>query len=348
MISIEEKQFRKLRDVWENWLHLFVEGTDWIQKQRIEKFQNDPIYHEMILHCLEHEHVASAMKWIKDGIFRRTQSPAIIENPTLTGYEMNNGGSPYSYCIQATVFPFCGWDYLRVKKFKNSSCLVCMFGEYIESVLRSFMKKLSKRQIRFQIVLSDCMDIKQHLEVEVVYDRIVTSNLMDYIFLLDLLKLCSELLNQENTRATIVTQTMTWDRIYWPEKGLRPNYLRKAFGKWMKIALEDIKRSSSNVTDSACLNSLEYVDESCEFDDYLRSQFYADGLRQEIEKEPNAPEYYKIPTKKDLGKSLQLCLRESVKNENTIVFFKPAVNRRRANTINPSIRNLEWIYLKEK
>ena len=235
-----------------------------------------------------------------------------------------------------------------MKKFKNSSCLVCMFGEYIESVLRSFMKKLSKRQIRFQIVLSDCMDIKQHLEVEAVYDRILTSNLMDYIFLLDLLKLCSELLNQENNRATIVTQTMTWDRIYWPEKGLRPNYLRKAFGKWMKIALEDIKRSSSNVTDSACLNSLEYVDESCEFDDYLRSQFYADGLRQEIENEPNAPEYYKIPTKKDLGNSLQLRLRESVRNENTIVFFKPAVNRRRANTINPSIRNLEWIYLKEK
>ena len=122
-------------------------------------------------------------KWVEDGVVKRSRSQTFAENPTLTVADRVARYAPYSYQVQTDLVPFAGWDYLEVKKFKSSNCLVTMYGEYIECILRNFMAKLSKQQVSFQIALCDCMDIKQHLEEETVYDRILTSNLMDYLFL---------------------------------------------------------------------------------------------------------------------------------------------------------------------
>ena len=63
-----------------------------------------------------------------------------------------------------------------------------MYANYIGSKLTAFMEKLSSKQVSFDIVLGDCMKIDKNLNEEEKYDRILTSNLMDYILLPKLLR----------------------------------------------------------------------------------------------------------------------------------------------------------------
>ena len=156
---------------------------------------------------------------MEDGLFLRSDMPAFAENPTLTGYNITKGPTAYSYsyCIYADILPFTGWDYLEVKKFKHVNSLITMYGAYVEDVLRAVMKKLSTKQVSFQVILCDCLGIEQYIQEETKYDRILTGNLIDYIILPRLLKICSRKLNHENPFATIVTETHNWTRDFCPE-----------------------------------------------------------------------------------------------------------------------------------
>ena len=347
LISINEAQFKRMQDVWKTWLNLQVQGTKWIQRQRQQAINSNILVVQRNKEYIENipvEHAASAKKWINDGMFNRTNAPAFAENPTLTG--VNVAAAPYSYCVLPELIPFSGWDYLQVKKFKSCSCLVTMYGEYIECILRNFMKKLTKQQVSFQIALSDCVHIKQHLETGEVYDRILTSNLMDYILLPDLLKLCSEMLNHSNEYATIITETITWIElcpqgdITWPLNQIKILML-------LKIAMEDTKRSPFAEDDSG-VSVVEYLDNSCEFVDLLRALFYTDRLKKMTGDFPTTSKTCPIPITKELGNEFQLCLRDGVRNENRIVFFRPAINRRRVTIVDGFERYLEWVPLQKK
>mgnify|MGYP002804043507 FL=1 len=204
LISVGETQFKQIRHVWKTWLGLEVQGTRWIKKRRKEEMNSDVKYlarNSAYIKNVPVEHADAVKKWTEDGVFKRTQAPIFAENQTLTGVDRAARYAPYSYAIPPENVPFSGWDYVQVKKFKSSNCLVTMYGDYIECILRNFMKRLSKKQISFQIALCDCLDIKQHLESGTMYDRILTSNLMDYVFLPNLLKLGSQVLNHDSHHA---------------------------------------------------------------------------------------------------------------------------------------------------
>ena len=349
LITINEMQFKQLQEVWKTWLGLRVQGTKWIQKQRGEVVNSDMAIvaqHSRYIKIVPVEHANTVKKWIGDGVFKRTQAPTFSENPTLTGVDLAARHAPYSYGIPPGEYPFSGWDYLEVKKFKKSSCLVTMYGDYIECILRNVMKKLSKQQVSFQIVLSDCMDIKQHLEVDTVYDRILTSNLMDYVFLPNLLKLCSQILNRDNHHATIITETIGWDDLI-PEGGFSCPSNQLQIPKLTKMAFEDTKRYPFTKEDGGRSITIEYLDNSSEFDNYLRAMFYAYRLKRMAE---SASTNHKptIPVIKELGNEFQLRLRDGIRNENRIVFFRPAINRRRVTAVTGMERYLEWVPLQKK
>ena len=342
LISVDEKQIKQLQDVWKSWLSLRVQGTNWIQKQREKQFKSNLEFiarNASYIQNVPVQHANALKKWIEDGVFKRTQSPTFAENPTLTGVDVAARYAPYSYQVQPELVPFAGWDYLQVKKFKSSSCLVTMYGEYIECILRNFIAKLSKQQVSFQVALCDCMDIKQHLEEETVYDRILTSNLMDYLFLPNLLNQCSQMLNHDNHHATLVTETLLWSNFI-PQGDIRFPPRNMLIPHLAKIALEDTKRSS--FAQDNCESVIEYLDNSWEFFSYLRALFYADRLQKEKKSEAT------IPLIKELGNEFQLQLRDSIQNENRIVFFRLAVNRRRVTILTGRERFLEWIPMKKK
>ncbi len=347
LITIDETQFKQLQQVWKTWLGLRVKGTNWIQRQRKKIIHADT---ELVARNFAYinnapaQHANAIKKWIDDGVFLRTQEPTFGENPTLTGVDLAARHAPYSYGIPGGHYPFTGWDYVQVKKFKSSSCLVTMYGDYIECILRNFIKILSKQQVSFQIAPGDCMDVKQHLQPNIVYDRILTSNLMDYLFLPNLLKLCSQVLNHDNHHATIITETIVWARDIMHEGFLSFPPNRSQIPKLTKIALEDTKRAS--FTDDDGRSVIEYLDNSCAFFNFLRAMFYAHRLRRpkeagSINHKPT------IPVIKELGNEFKLRLRDGIRNENRIVFFKPAVNRRKVNTVSGMERYLEWIPLQD-
>ena len=332
-----------------------VKGTTWIQKEREIEFKMEPTSYfgkETYFTAIPQQHVKSAKKWMDDGLFLRSDMPAFAENPTLTGYDIKKGRLEYSYsyCIGSDILPFSGWDYLEVKKFKHANSLITMYGAYIENLLRAVMKKLSTKQVSFQVILCDSLEIEQYIEEKTKYDRILTGNLMDYIILPRLLKICSRKLNHENSFATIVTETQNWTRDFCTvlseadfnsSKTMTPHMVLQLL-RLKKTALEDT--NNPRQVDGA--NSYrEYLDNSAEFVDFIRALFHAYSIRKGRYDDADSTENPKIPTVKVLGNEFQLKLRDGFRNENRIATFKMAVNRRRVTTIKGIERVLEWVSL---
>ena len=191
LTSLNESHLKVLREVWKRWLDMRVEGTSSIRKQRLEAINEDPRNFDgkiSYYKCIPKEHVPTAQRYMEDGVFRRTQGCSFAENPTLTGPSVFSEDGPFTYCCPIDALPFAGWDYVEVKKFKHTKSLVSMYGKYIDSKLASFMEKLTSKQVSFDIILGDCVNIEEYLNKETTYDRILTSNLMDYIFLPKLLR----------------------------------------------------------------------------------------------------------------------------------------------------------------
>ena len=329
-----------------------VKGTTWIQQERGAVFSLAPDSLggiESYYNCIPQEHVKSAKKWMGDGLFLRNQMPPFAENPTLTGYCPQDRSKPYFYCIPSDVLPFRGWDYIQVKKFKFKDSLVTMYGAYIENLLKMVMRKLCNKQVYFQILLCDCMGIERYIDKKTKYDRILTSNLMDYIILPDLLKVCSEKLNHGNTYATIVTETQNWSRDICPDVELDDfsNALALFSGPG-ETALKDTK--NRQLVKDGGVGFVEYIDNSTDFIDLLRALFYAYTSRKEFRGRHNSSdlESQKVPTLKVLGNGFKLQLRDCFRNENRIAHFKIAVNRRRVTMITGYERILEWIPLQSE
>ena len=191
IISVDAIHFKKLQEIWRRWLQIKVKGTKNIAKQREEAMKADSgsFFGKFnYYNCIPREHVASAKKYMEDGGFRRTPKCSFAENSTLTGPPFMCEDAPFTYAVPTSVLPFIGWDYIEVEKFKHNKSLVAMFGNYIEHKLSCFMEKLTSKQVSFDIILGDCLKIDESLNKEEKYDRILTSNLMDYILLPELLR----------------------------------------------------------------------------------------------------------------------------------------------------------------
>jgi hypothetical protein len=87
----------------------------------------------------------------------------------------------------------------------------------------------------------------------------------------------------------------------------------------------------------------EYLDNSNQWQDYLRALFHVFQKRYKS----GSSHSTRLPTLKELGSEFQLRLRDGLRNENRIVFFKQAVNQRRVSMITGLERYLEWTINKE-
>jgi hypothetical protein len=223
-----------------------------------------------------------------------------------------------------------------------------MYGAYIENILKMVMKKLSSKQVRFQILLCDCMAIEQFIDEEAKYDRILTSNLMDYIILPALLKLCSHKLNHGNHFTTIVTEAHNWTRDFYPEADVTGvSDMSAECYKLAKTALGDTKNPQQVQDGTTGLR--EYLDNATEFIDFIRALFHTYSIRKGLEDGcGHLTEPPKIPTVKVLGNEFQLQLRDGFRNENRIAPFKMAVNRRRVTMILGLERIIEWVPLQSE
>ena len=86
-------------------------------------------------------------------------------------------------------------------------------------------------------------------------------------------------------------------------------------------------------------NFREYFDNSNEWQEYLRALFYLYRSRYGTGSFKSS----KLPLLNDLGNEFQLRLRDGPRNENRIVFFKRAINRRRVTMVSGLERYMEWV-----
>ena len=191
LVNVSENHCKELNTVWSRWLDLSKEGMANIQEQRQKAMGKDPgSFEGKMLYCntIPRKYRASAVKYMEDGVFQCTPKCSFADNPTLTGPPILFDHEPFTYSIPTSVLPFAGWDYIEIKKFNDRNSLISMYGNYIQSKLVGLMQKLNAKQISFDILLGDCMKIEELLKKEEKYDRILTSNLVDYIFLPELLR----------------------------------------------------------------------------------------------------------------------------------------------------------------
>jgi hypothetical protein len=104
-----------------------------------------------------------------------------------------------------------------------------------------------------------------------------------------------------------------------------------------KIVMEDT--NNPTLANDGGTTFREYLDNSNEWQDYLRSLFYVYDKRNETGTSNSS----KLPILKELGNKFQLRLRDGFRNENRIVFFKQAVNRRRVTMVTGLERYMEWV-----
>ena len=118
---------------------------------------------------------------------------------------------------------------------------------------------------------------------------------------------------------------------------MRPDETPEQTAYFNRIVIKDTKNPA--LACEAGTTFREYLDNSHELRDYLRATFYLHRKRQETWW--SAPS--KMPNFKELGNEFQLRLRDGFRNENRIVFFKKAVNRRRVTMITGHERYMEWV-----
>ena len=131
----------------------------------------------------------------------------------------------------------------------------------------------------------------------------------------------------------MVTETLNWIK-FCPDADVSmiPSSTPVQTAYLRKIVMQDTKDPILATTAGTTFR--EYLDNSHEFHDYIRAVFYLYNERRHHTS--------KLPKLKGLGKEFQLRLRDGQRNENRIVFFKHAVNRRRVTMIIGHERYMEW------
>ena len=145
------------------------------------------------------------------------------------------------------------------------------------------------------------------------------------------------MLNRENPFATLITDSVNW-HIFCPEAdvSMLPDTTPEQTAYFSRIVMQDTK--DPVLANDGGTTFREYLDNSHELRDYLRATFYLYRKRQEAWTSRQS----KVPNFKELGNEFQLRLRDGFRNENRIVFFKQAVNRRRVTMITGLERYMEW------
>ena len=211
-------------------------------------------------------------------------------------------------------------------------------------MLEKSRSKLLRGQIRFQFVLSDCMKMQQFLSPERKYDRILTSNLSDYIPIGNLLSSFKPLLKQSNKRAVLVTESLNWMTKYFSSE---LNSFKRSIPSWnqkkREAALEDTKNKAIAWSDSKA-SHIEYWNITEEFETYLKASLLACDLQKADSKYKTGDH---LPSVTNLVKPYGVVHRDFLRNENSIMPFRWPLNCRRVTQLSGLERAVEWVLLHE-
>ena len=279
-MTIDHDHLRTLVQVWRTWLHLGSREGEWIREERRRMFEKDRSSKDgmdLYLKEIPKEHKISASDWFANGILlpKGSRKNLTRENVTLTGiaatFRLNRSDGPYpfSYILDPSVIPFISWDYKDVKQHFHCASLLKMYSQYVGHLLETCVATLASGKVKFYFLLSNCMEMTPFLPADRVYDRITTSNIVDYVPLTSILDMCKPLLNKANSSSVIVTEFRNWCRhVELIQKELL-HYLQMTKSFRQKV-LQDTKNPAIAYSDGR-VAFVEYHDHSEEFTQFLRA-----------------------------------------------------------------------------
>ncbi|XP_072038618.1 uncharacterized protein [Amphiura filiformis] len=234
-LKLSETDITAIRPVWKAWLELECrEGhpnyIDLQEQRRRLLYQNQEMEEGMKLYRKElpNELLQSFDEYDKHGNFipgvNAESCNLPYDNPTLTGYMFTQSAQVtpiesllflmsgrFVYCIDNCLMAFSEWDYLKVKKHHYNKSMVVMFHSFISDQIKQTIASIKAGAQRVSIIICNCFDISARVDVESDrFDRIFTSNIVDFSGTQALLKVMKPLLNRANKSSTIITQHYGW------------------------------------------------------------------------------------------------------------------------------------------
>ena len=342
-MSATADHFKALKRVWQTWFDLSSRKGAWVTEGRRMMFDRDAnaVYGiQSFLAEIPQEHRRSTKEWLEDGILlpKKSRKGAKRENVTLTGSIGLNASGPdvaFNYCISSGCLPFTSWNYRDAKEFCAIPSLLEMYSKYVEHVLAACATRLVSRQVKLHCILSNCLDMQPFLPDGLAFDRILTTNLSDYIPLTTLLELGRPLLNRANPSSVIVTETMNW--LERNQETQMKMMMETALHVHAERALQDT--GSAAIANSQCkMCFIEYYDLGPEFLRYIRVCL----LSSDLNKARGKMEKW-LPTSKAMALKLGLVSRNFLRNENRVFPFRWPLNCRRVTQMIGSERAVEWV-----
>eukprot|EP00058_Branchiostoma_floridae_P008442 XP_002593930.1 hypothetical protein BRAFLDRAFT_98229 [Branchiostoma floridae] len=368
LITVSSGHFATLKKMWKTWLKLLNEaGTrksitkefQTIYWKRLKGFPKEPrMGVESHLLRLPERYRTSVRDWYEHGILLSESDErrrhAGNDNVTLMSSNTRmanfltkmtnamNGNSkapstiPFpelTLGLQSDSTPFGAWDCLSVRGFYDDDCALQMYSVYISDKISRLQEIVQKGKIKVMFVLSDCLEVPQHIPEGMVFDRIHSSNLADY-------------------RATL---GQTDAAVFLPQESL----LEKLEG----TARQDIAALRGGMTKeldtdlTTVLHVLrgrkilmEYFDNWVSFMWYLRAELLArtspssvlDVNTNGINGINNPGGCAKVPKMNEVSTACGMKLRNFSKDANKICPFKPRVNAKPISDPNVYLRVLEW------
>ena len=345
LMEVSADQLSQLKSVWITWLRLSRRKGPWVEELRHETHSSDSERDDGLsryIHAIPKEHRQSTQHFLDTGIFHSSTQTAKLtrQNFTLTGrgFHRFTANAEFHYSIPPDVLPFTGWDYKAIKKNGcHSASLPKMYTSYLTQILQKCLEKFSSDQVNFHFILCDVLNIEASLPTDLRYDRITTSNLWDYCPLTVLLTKFRGVLHESNPHAVLLTETDNWPRNFMPEIIHVLPYL-SGLDELCNRALKDTE--NFELTHLSGLSTVvEYLNLTSQFNMILRASLLASSTDKEL---ASFRRKKRIPSVKSLASSLELHLRDFIRNENTVFPFRWALNCRRVVMLRGYERALEW------
>ncbi|XP_038048058.1 uncharacterized protein LOC119722105 [Patiria miniata] len=351
LVTVQDEDLRYLCQVWERWQSMECKrgkrSSINLRKQRKRLFKQDKVRGDVSIYLarLSPADQKANKEWFDHASFVPTQTVEIetlpFDNPTLTGRgakfeSLSDITAPeeceFVYCIKESSFPFAVWDCLRVREHtpgSHSSPMV-MYHKYVTNLLQRVESHILQRRLLINVSLANCLDFPNHHQTLNMpnYDRIFTSNLVDYVGFAKLLQTMKPLLDVSNSYSTIVTESTEWIDIV-PGADIKKAVDTPELAQCNQASYLDTGKEADDIN-----GIREYYDNTICFLMYLRAHLLAGGL--------GIPPLKDVPSFESVKKYHGLRMRDFRKGLNKLVPFQYRVNARDLTKLNGYGRAVEW------
>ncbi|XP_072038860.1 uncharacterized protein [Amphiura filiformis] len=352
VMSVSDTDMALMKEVWQGWLNLECRrdkpNSTNLHEQRAKAFADDPIAPmgvDLYRRQIPQMYVPSVDEWLEHGVFMpggmaNGKYDLCYDNPTLTGFSLNRVDEyrdspkeyePFVYCVPVDMYPFGTWDYLKAKKFSESSSLIDTYFMFISSRYTQMISAMLSKSITIHFHIGDCLKMQDDLPPDTTFDRIFTSNLVDDIGTLTIAKAMRPLLNPNNKCAVLITQYWNWYN--WFPNAIVDNIPHVMDGTYERCLKAAAKDTEQHVPISRFWIQ-EYYNNTIYFVHYLRADYMCC-----IQDDPLDLPLVKF---QDVRHQEGLRMRDFRRELNKVVPFRFRRNIRPVTLLRGMSRNLEW------